>query len=109
MRDPNKNVTFVFKCYESESAALKIRLRYDGLKQSEFFRTILKMYVSQDPLVLQVVEKIKERQKIMGKRKITNSQRDIAAGRDLLSDLGISSSDKQSIYDMIEEDIKEYE
>ena len=57
MRDPKKNVSFTFYCYEKESADLKIRLRYDGLKQSEFFRTLLKMYVSQDPLMLEIVEK----------------------------------------------------
>ena len=109
MRDPKKNVTFVFYCYEKESADLKIRLRYDGLKQSEFFRTILKMYVSQDPLMLKVVEKIKEDQKVMGKRRMKNAEFDYKEGQDLLSDLGITSSDKDNIFDLIEMDWDEYE
>jgi hypothetical protein len=109
MRDPNKNVTFVFRCYEKESADLKIRLKYDGLQQGEFFRSILKMYVSQDPLVMTVVEEIKKNKKTMGRRKLTNTSKDLERGKKLLSDLGITESDKQDIFDMIEMDLGEYE
>jgi uncharacterized protein YjiS (DUF1127 family) len=109
MRDPNKNVTFVFRCYEKESADLKIRLKYDGLQQGEFFRSILKMYVSQDPLVMTVVEEIKKNKKTMGRRKLTSTSKDLERGKKLLSDLGITESDKQDIFDMIEMDLGEYE
>ena len=109
MRDPKKNVTFVFYCYEKESADLKIRLRYDGLKQSEFFRTLLKMYVSQDPLMLQVVEKIKKQQKIMGKKRLQKTRKYYSSGDCLLQDLGITDSDKQDIFDMIELETNDYE
>ena len=64
MRDPRKNVTFVFKCYEKESVDLKVRLRYDGLKQGEFFRSILKMYVCKDPLMMTLVEKIRRTKRL---------------------------------------------
>lgn len=109
MRDPAKNVTFVFYCYEKESADLKIRLRYDGLKQSEFFRTLLKMYVSQDPLMLQIVERIKQNQKVMGKKRLQKTKKDYEQSDELLKDLGITESDKQNIFDMIEAGVEEYE
>ena len=109
MRDPKKNVSFVFYCHEKESADLKIRLRYDGLKQSEFFRTLLKMYVIQDPLMLRVVEKIKEQQKTMGKLKLKNTRKDYENSSKLLSDLGITKTDKQSLFDLIESDETDYE
>ena len=102
MRDPEKNVTFVFYCYEKESADLKIRLRYDGLKQSEFFRTLLKMYVSQDPLMLQIVERIKQNQKVMGKKRLYKTKKDYEQAKSILEDLGITETDKQDIFDMIE-------
>ena len=101
MRDPAKNVTFVFYCYEKESADLKIRLRYDGLKQSEFFRTLLKMYVSQDPLMLQIVERIKQNQKVMGKKRLKNTKKDYQQSEEVLESLGITESDKEDIFDMI--------
>lgn len=109
MRDPEKNVTFVFYCYEKESADLKIRLRYDGLKQSEFFRTLLKMYVSQDPLMLQIVERIKQNQKVMGKKRLQKTKKDYEQSSKILEDLGITESDKQNIFDLIELEDFDYE
>ena len=109
MRDPNKNVTFVFYCYEKESIDLKVRLRYDGLKQSEFFRTLLKMYVEKDPLMLEIVEKIKKEQKIMGKNKLKNNKKDYQHSNQLLADLGINNSDKESLFDIIESSGENYD
>lgn len=109
MRDPKKNVTFVFYCYEKESADLKIRLRYDGLQQSEFFRTLLKMYVAQDPLMLQIVERIKQNQRVMGKKRLKNTKDDYEKGAKVLEDLGITESDKQDIFDVIAMETEDYE
>ena len=109
MRDPNKNVSFVFYCYERESADLKIRLRYDSLAQSEFFRSILKMYVNQDPLILPVVEKIKQNKKVMGRKKLKSTSKDYKAGASLLEDLGVTKIDKENIFDIIEAGGEHYE
>lgn len=109
MRDPKKNVTFVFYCYEKESADLKIRLRYDGLQQSEFFRTLLKMYVAQDPLMLQIVERIKQDQRVMGKKRLKNTKDDYEKADKVLEDLGITESDKQDIFDIIAMETEDYE
>ena len=65
MRDPNKNTKFSFFCYEHESIDLKIRLRYDGLKQSEFFRSLLLKYINKDPVMLRMVHDIKQQQNIL--------------------------------------------
>lgn len=88
---------------------MKVRLRYDGLKQSEFFRTLLKMYVEKDPLMLDIVEKIKEEQKIMGKNKLKNNKKDYQRSDQLLSDLGIDKTDKESMFDLIEQTGENYE
>ena len=109
MRDPNKSTRFVFYCYEKESADLKIRLRYDNLKQSEFFRALLLRYINKDPTMLQVVEDIKRENKTMGKQKLKKTKEDLERGNKLLEDLGITDSDKQNIFDMIEMDLEEYE
>jgi hypothetical protein len=109
MRDPNKSTRFVFYCYEKESADLKIRLRYDGLRQSEFFRTLLLRYINKDPTMLQIVEDIKKESRIMGKQKLKRTKEDLARGNKILEDLGITDSDKQDIFDMIEMDLEEYE
>ena len=108
MRDPNKNTRFFFYCYEKESAELKIRLRYDGLKQSEFFRSLLIKYIKKDPTMMQIVEDIKKESNVMGKEKLKRTKQDLERGRELLKDLGISESDKEHIFDMIEMDLEDY-
>jgi hypothetical protein len=103
MRDPNKNTTFTFFCYEHESIDLKIRLRYDGLKQSEFFRSILIKYINKDPVMLRLVHDIKQEQNIMGKNKLKKTRKDYDQSKDLLRELGITEADKDDIFDIIEE------
>ena len=109
MRDPNKSTKFVFYCYEKESADLKIRLRYDGLTQSEFFRTLLIKYISKDPTMLQIVEHIKQEKTSMGRKRLNKTKKDYESGNTALEELGITDSDKQDIFDMIEMDMKNYE
>ena len=62
MKDPEygtmkKKVVF----YDSDKryADLKIRLSHDGLSQAKFFRGILSGYLSQDPDILNFVDKLK--------------------------------------------------
>ena len=45
----------------------------------------------------------------MGSKKLKRTTRDIENGEEMLSQLGITDSDKQNIFDMIEMDLKEYE
>lgn len=103
MRDPNKKVTFAFRCYEKESVDLKIRLGYDNLKQGDFFRSLLKYYIENDSLMRKVVDKIKEERGCMGKRKILRSEKEIIAGKKIEQDLSLSDSDRENLFDLIEE------
>ena len=77
MNDPDKITQLTFSCFMMDSADLKLRLRYDGMSQSHFLRTLVSMYVSKDPLMLQIVEKIKLDQKVMGKKKISRTKKDL--------------------------------
>jgi hypothetical protein len=109
MRDPNKITKFVFTCFERDSVEMKLRLKYDNLKQSEFFRSLIRMYIDKDTEMMNIVEKIKEKQKTMGKLKLKRTRQDLEKGNKMLEDLGITASDKQDIFDMIEMDMEEYE
>ena len=95
-------VTFTFSCSESESVNLKLRLKYDNLTQTDFFRCILNMYIENNPEMMDLVSKIKLDLSKMGRRKIKKARQDLATGQDLLVDLGITASDKQDIFDLIE-------
>tara|TARA_Y100000114_G_scaffold156240_1_gene182790 strand:- start:753 stop:1079 length:327 start_codon:yes stop_codon:yes gene_type:complete len=105
----NKKVSIVFKCNEKDSADLKVRLRYDKLQQTEFFNEIIKRYINHDPAILNVVLKIKEEKKKMGKIKLNKTQKDYQAASTILEDLGITRKDKEDIFDLIESSLEEYE
>lgn len=103
MRDVHKKVSVSFYCFEKQSADFKIRLRYDNLNQGEFLTSLMELYISQDPDVLRVVEKIKLNLKKTSKRKSKTTMNDYKKGEKMLKDLGISDSDRDKIYDIIQE------
>ncbi len=109
MKEPNKIVKFVFSVYEKTSADLKIRLRYDNLSQTKFFAGIVKLYLENDQDMMTVIEKVKQNYNSMGKQKLKRTRQDLEKGKEVLENLGITESDKQNIFDMIEMDTKEYE
>jgi len=109
MKEPNRIVKFVFSVYEKTSADLKIRLRYDNLSQTKFFAGIVKLYLDNDTDMMSVIEKIKKEYSTMGRQKLKRTKRDLERGKEILENLGITETDKQDIFDMIEMDTKEYE
>ncbi len=106
---PNKVVKFVFSAYEKLSADLKIRLRYDNLSQTKFFAGIVKLYLENDEDMIRVIYKVKQNAAVMGSKKLNRTKKEIEKGKEIMEQLGITESDKESIFDMIEMDESEYE
>ena len=106
---PNKVVKFVFSAYEKLSADLKIRLRYDNLSQTKFFAGIVKLYLENDEDMIKVIYKVKQNAAVMGSKKLNRTKKEIEKGKEIMEQLGITESDKESIFDMIEMDESEYE
>ena len=106
---PEKVVKFVFRAYEKISADLKLRLRYDNLSQTKFFAGIVRLYLENDSDMTKVIHKVKKNTNAMGKTKLSRTKKDIQTGYDMMRKLGITDSDKENIFDMIEMDKEEYE
>ena len=106
---PQKVVKFVFSVYEKVSADLKLRLRYDNLSQVRFFAGIVKLYLEGDPDMVNVMYKVKQNAQTMGKQKLNRTRKEIERGHDIMEQLGITKSDKEDIFDMIEMDLEDYE
>ena len=106
---PQKVVQFVFSVYEKTSADLKLKIRNDNLTQVSWFAGIAKLYLENDPDMLNVMYKVKQNANAMGKRKLNRAKKDIEKGYNIMEQLGISDSDKQNIFDLIEMDLKDYE
>jgi len=106
---PKKVVVMSFSAYEKTSADIKLRIRNDNLTQVSWFAGIAKLYLENDPDMLKVMYKVKENAAVMGKKKLNRAKKDIEKGYDIMKQLGISDSDKQDIFDLIEMDLKDCE
>ena len=104
-----KKVRIVFSCEETQSAQLKIRLGYDRIRQGSFFNYIIKRYLDNDPLLIQIIEDLKLEEGNTSKRRSKISNSDHSAGRDLMIGLGLTESDKSEIFDLIENDLEDYD
>tara|TARA_Y100000004_G_C8759691_1_gene346014 strand:+ start:201 stop:506 length:306 start_codon:yes stop_codon:yes gene_type:complete len=93
--------------YESEDAYARflIRLRFDKIRQGEFYKFLLRKYIDNDPNMLCLVEEYKTANKATGKKRLQTVRRGHQEGRSLLDDLGITESEKSKIFDIIEEEI----
>ena len=65
----DKKKKIVFEDLEVNYAKLKIRLRHDGLGQSDFFSFIVQKYIACDPQFLFFVDELKESRSKFGKRR----------------------------------------
>ena len=92
----DKKKKIVFEDLEVNYAKLKIRLRHDGLGQSDFFSFIVQKYIACDPQFLFFVDELKESRSKFGKRRLKKSLDDIKKGEELMNDLGISGSSSNS-------------
>jgi hypothetical protein len=99
--------TIQFKDEDNQHARMIVRLRYDRLTQGNFFRGLVKLYVENDIEMAKIVEKIKVEKSTMGKEKRKASTKEIEQGEELMRDLGLSDSEKNFIFDLIEEDFEE--
>ena len=97
----------IFEDDTDQHARMIVRLRYDSLTQGNFFRGLVRLYVDNDLDMSRVIEKIKLEKSTMGKRKRQNSRKEIKQGEQLMRDLGLSKSEKDFIFDLIEEDFEE--
>jgi len=102
-------VRVVFSCEEHLSARFKIRLQYDNLQQTQFFKYIIKKYLKNDPRMIQIIQEIKEEKTTMSKKKIHSSAKEHASADDLMKNLGLTDSDKNEIFDLIENSLEDYD
>ena len=109
MKDPEygtmkKKVVF----YDSDKryADLKIRLSHDGLSQAKFFRGILSGYLSQDPDILNFIDKLKlgQAKKASDKKRNKESRELITTGKETVSKLLFDEDDIENIFDILEDE-----
>ena len=102
MKDSKKRV--VIDLPEKEHAELKIRLRYDDMTQTGFFRAIAEGYVKRDELLVEYIESYKQEKGIQSKykqKKITDSNKERA---ETIRKFALDDNEISDIYDLVEKE-----
>ena len=107
MTEKNKKV--VFEDTVGNYANLRIRLKHDKLKQKDFFCFLVESYLESDPLMLSLVDKLKDELSRINIKSRRKSTAEILQGKKNLSDYGLTDFDKIEIYDLIEEEYEKEE
>jgi len=104
MSDYGKNTKkIVFTDTDHRHAQLLIRLKHDGMKQSEFFRAIVGGYIEGDERLQNYIDEVSTLSK---KRKgVSKTLR--ARGKSLVNDLGLNDGEIENIFDILEEEYPE--
>ena len=95
----------VFYDTDHSHAELKVRLKQDGISQSEFFRSVMTGYIKKDADVLAFVDKIKASKKVgkqVKKKDIRKSSELIKKGSETMSKLGLAETEIENIFDILE-------
>ena len=90
----------VFTATEHQHAQLLIRLKQDGLRQSDFFRSVIDGYTKGDA---RLCEFIQDKSTLSQKHKVKSNQLK-KKGESTLRDLGFEDGEVDDLFDIIAEE-----
>ena len=82
----------------------RIRLQYDGMNQSDFFRAMLTGYLEQDTNILAYLDSYKEKKQLQGTNKRQASRRIIAKGEETKKNFALKEDEIENIFDILEKE-----
>lgn len=102
--DASTRKKIMFYETEKRQTDFKIRLRYDGMNQSHFFRAMITGYLEKDPDLLLYLDRHKSKHQVQGIKKRESNKRMYAAGEEIKKQFGLDENEIQNIFDMIEKE-----
>jgi hypothetical protein len=92
--------------YENEKvfADLKIRLRYDGLTQQQFFSSLINGYLSGDKRIMEYIFELKDGKHIHSKRKRKGTRKMYQASRHTSEAFDLNEEEVQDIFDILKKE-----
>ena len=97
-----KKITF----YENEKTQVdfRVRLKYDSMNQSEFFRAMIAGYLNQDRRIIEFLEEYKEKYEVQGKPRRRKSRILRDQGKKVKKQFSLDDEMIESIFDIIEKE-----
>ena len=93
-----------FEDFDKKHADLKIRLHYDGMRQNEFFRLMMRKYINKDENMMKIIDEYKEQKDSQSKLNRKKSKQLIQKGRELGKKLTLNSNEVDNMFDLIEKE-----
>lgn len=97
----------IFFDNEHRHAKLKIKLKHDGLTQSDFFRALMTGYLEDNSLILDYIDQYRVENKIQSKEKINKSRKKIEEGKDKAKQFVFDENEIDNLFDIIEKEYPE--
>jgi hypothetical protein len=94
------NKRIVFTENDRRHAQLIIKLKHAGLKQSEFFRSIITAYIAGDDRIESYIDEISTQ----SKDRKSKSKKLRSTGARTVKDFGFTDGEIENIFDLIEEE-----
>tara|TARA_Y100000296_G_C5072642_1_gene205728 strand:+ start:293 stop:625 length:333 start_codon:yes stop_codon:yes gene_type:complete len=94
----------VFHENEKVFADLKIRLRYDGLTQQQFFSSLINGYLSNDARIAEYIFDLKDEKGIHSKKKRKGTRKMYRASRHTSEAFKLNEDEVQDIFDILREE-----
>ena len=102
--DLSERKKFMFYDTGKRQADLKIRLDYDGMNQSQFFRAMITGYLDRDESLLDFLDQYKDTNQVQGQKKRAGNKLFIKAGRQVEKEFALDENEIENIFDIIEKD-----
>ena len=96
-----------FEDFDKNHPDLKIRLHYDGMRQNEFFRLMMRKYIDKDINMMKIIDEYKEQKGDQGVSSRKKSKKLIDDAREIESKFALNSDEKESIFDLLEKEYPE--
>jgi len=95
---------FLFVDTEERHARLKIRLEYDGMTRSEFFRLFVTGYLEHDENILIFIENYVAQKALLNKMKRHKSKKLMEKRLETIDQFGLNDKDIENIFDVMEKE-----
>lgn len=93
----------IFRETFKRHADLKIQLQYDELKMAKFCRECVTFYLNKDPLMMELVDRMKGIEKVsIARTEIAKRER--KKTDKVVEDFALDDKERQSIFDMLAEE-----
>lgn len=93
----------VFTENDHRHAQLILKLKHDGMKQSQFFRSLVTAYIAGDQRIQSYIDEVSS----LSKERKTKSKKLRSSGRQNVDDFGFTDGEIENIFDLIEEEYPE--